>query len=293
MDDDEMDDRLVALRARVQAKLEASESAKVTRQQVAEDELVVEAHELDQAVEEATVRFHARVDELDRSDKSRLLTLAASLILIGSILGMASGALILNGNPDDLLSSALFERSERVDVSGIALEGEGDGSGVANVTIQLLNIDTDEVIAEMATDKEGRFRFQDILSTAMTLHVEAEGYTTVERDFIPEEAGVKPITMTPGEGLRIEKGITSDDGWALESAVGLSTAIGIFTVLTAFVGFQAAVEVRRGKHYRRTQFLAGIALFSRGLILFGPLMILSGMILLSISKEQFDDFGGD
>jgi len=164
---------------------------------------------------------------------------------------------------------------------------------VANVTIQLLNIDTDEVIAEMATDKEGRFRFQDILSTAMTLHVEAEGYTTVERDFIPEEAGVKPITMTPGEGLRIEKGITSDDGWALESAVGLSTAIGIFTVLTAFVGFQAAVEVRRGKHYRRTQFLAGIALFSRGLILFGPLMILSGMILLSISKEQFDDFGGD
>jgi len=293
MDDDEMDDRLVALRARVQAKLEASETAKVTRQQVAEDELVVEAHELDQAVEEATVRFHARVDELDRSDKSRLLTLAASLILIGSILGMASGALILNGNPDDLLSSALFERSERVDVSGIALEGEGDGSGVANVTIQLLNIDTDEVIAEMATDKEGRFRFQDILSTAMTLHVEAEGYTTVERDFIPEEAGVKPITMTPGEGLRIEKGITSDDGWALESAVGLSTAIGIFTVLTAFVGFQAAVEVRRGKHYRRTQFLAGIALFSRGLILFGPLMILSGMILLSISKEQFDDFGGD
>ena len=293
MDDDEMDDRLVALRARVQAKLEASETAKVTRQQVAEDELVVEAHELDQAVEEATVRFHARVDELDRSDKSRLLTLAASLILIGSILGMASGALILNGNPYDLLSSALFERSERVDVSGIALEGEGDGSGVANVTIQLLNIDTDEVIAEMATDKEGRFRFQDILSTAMTLHVEAEGYTTVERDFIPEEAGVKPITMTPGEGLRIEKGITSDDGWALESAVGLSTAIGIFTVLTAFVGFQAAVEVRRGKHYRRTQFLAGIALFSRGLIVFGPLMILAGMILMSISKEQFDDFGGD
>ena len=51
----------------------------------------------------ATVRFQAKVDELDQSDKSRLLTLAASLILVGSILGMASGALILNGNPDDLL----------------------------------------------------------------------------------------------------------------------------------------------------------------------------------------------
>ena len=293
MDDEEMDDRLVALRARVQDKLAASETAKMTRQQVAEEELVVEAHELDQAVEEATVRFHARVDELDRSDKSRLITLAASLILIGSILGMASGALILNGNPDDLLSSPLFERAERVDVSGITLEGEGDGSGVANVTIQLLNIDTDEVIAEMATNNEGRFRFQDILSTPMTLHVEAEGYVTVERDFIPEKAGVNPITMTPGEGLRIEEGITSDDGWVLESAVGLSTIVGVFTILTAFVGFQAAVEVRRAKRYRTTQFLAGIALFSRGLIVFGPLMILVGMILLSISKEQFDDFGGD
>ena len=35
MDDDDMDERLVALRARVQAKLEASETAKTTRQQVA------------------------------------------------------------------------------------------------------------------------------------------------------------------------------------------------------------------------------------------------------------------
>ena len=256
--------------------------------------MVVEAHELDQAVEEATFRFQAKVDELDQSDKSRLLILAASLILIGSILGMASGALILNGNPDDLLGSSLFERADRVDVSGIALEGGGNGNGVENVTIQLLNIDTDEVLAEMVTDGEGRFRFEDILSTAMTLHVEAEGYITIERDFIPEEAGIKPITMTAGEGLRIEEGgITEDDGWALESAVALSTVVGVFTVITAFVGFQAAVEVRRGKHYRRTQFLAGIALFSRGLIIFGPLMILVGMIILSISKAQFDDIGGD
>jgi len=293
MDDEDMDERLVALRARVQAKLEASETAKTTRQQVADEELVVEAHELDQAVEEATFRFQAKIDELDQSDKSRLLILAASLILIGSILGMASGALILNGNPDDLLGSSLFERADRVDVSGIALEGGGNGNGVANVTVQLLNIDTNEVLAEMVTNDEGRFRFEDILSTAMTLHVEAEGYITVERDFIPEEAGIKPITMTAGEGLRIEEGITEDDGWALESAVALSTVVGVFTVITAFVGFQAAVEGRRAKHYRRTQILAGIALFSRGLIVFGPFMILVGMIILSISKTQFDDIGGD
>ena len=292
MDDDQMDEKLVALRARVQSKLDASEAAKVSRQKAADEELVVEAHELDEAVEKATVRFQSKLDELDQSDKSRLLTLAASLILIGSILGMASGALILNGNPDDLLSSTLFERAELVDVSGIAIEAE-EGHGVENVTIQLLDVDTGEVIAKMATDENGYFRFQKIQSTVMTLHVEAEGYITVERDFIPDEAGVKPITMTPGEGLRVEEGITNDDGWTLESAVGLSTIVGIFTVLTALIGFQAAVEVRRAKHYRRTQYLAGFALFSRGLIIFGPLMILVGMILLSISKDHFDDIGGD
>lgn len=292
MAEEELDERLVALRARVQAKLEHSESEKAIRQKAADDELVVEAHELDQAVEKATVRFQAKIDELDQSDKSRLLTLAASPILVGSILGMASGALILNGNPDDLLASSLFERAERVDITGLTIEAE-EGNGVANVTIQLLNIDTDEVIAQMATDENGYFRFENILSTVMTLHVEAEGYITVERDFMPEEAGIKPVTMTPGEGLRVEEGVTSDEGWVLELAVGLSTAVGVFTVLTAFVGFQAAVEVRRAKYYRRTQYLAGISLFSRGLIIFGPFLILLGMILLVISKDQFSDVGGD
>lgn len=290
MDQDELDERLVALRARVQSKLENSEYEKEIRQKAADEELVVEAHELDKAIEKATVRFQSKIDELDQSDKSRILTLAASLILIGSILGMASGALILNGNPDDLLSSALFERADRVDVTGLALEAE-DGNGVENVTVQLLNVDTDEIIAEMATDENGYFRFENILSTVMTLHVEAEGYVTVERDFMPEEAGTKPVTMTPGEGVRVEEGVVSDEGWVLELAVGLSTAVGVFTVLTALVGFQAAVEVRRAKHYRRTQYLAGIALFSRGLIVFGPFLILVGMIFLVISKDQFSDVG--
>ena len=290
--EEELDERLVALRARVQSKLAHSENEKSIRQKAADEELVIEADELDRAVEKATVRFRAKIDELDQSDKSRILTLAASLILIGSILGMASGALILNGNPDDLLSSSLFERADRVDVTGIALEAE-DGNGVENVTVQLLNVDTDEIIAEMATDENGYFRFENILSTVMTLHVEADGYVTVERDFMPEEAGIKPVTMTPGEGLRIEEGVVEDEGWDLGLAVGLSTAVGVFTVLTALVGFQAAVEVRRAKHYRRTQYLAGVALFSRGLIIFGPFLILLGMILLAISKDQFSDVGGD
>ena len=71
--------------------------------------------------------------------------------------------------------------------------------------------------------------------------------------------------------------------------MGLSTTIGILTVITGIVGVQAAVEVRRGKYYRRTQYLAGISLFSRGLIIFGPALILAGMITLVFIREQFDD----
>jgi hypothetical protein len=285
-------ERREALKERVQSQIKASEDAKASRELAAADELVIDSDAVDQAVEDAAARLQAKIDSLENSDRNRLRTLAASLILIGSILGMASGALILNGNPGDLLTSSWFEDSERVDVTGLAIEAE-DGTGVANVTVQLLDIDSKEIIAEVVTSSNGYFRFADILTDPVTLYVVAEGYVTVERDFIPEEAGIDPVTMTPGEGVRTEGNIDLKQGGELEIAVGLSTAVGIITVLTALVGFQAAVEVRRAKYYRRTQYLAGISLFSRGMIIFGPALILLGMILLVITKEQFLDVGGE
>ncbi|RJU80106.1 MAG: carboxypeptidase regulatory-like domain-containing protein [Candidatus Poseidoniales archaeon] len=292
MDESEMEERRAALRSRVQSQLEASQAATESRKKAASEELVVHSSELERAVEKATVKFQEKIDELDQSDRSRILTLAASLILIGSIFGMATGALILNGNPDELLNSTLFETTDTVDITGLAVEAV-DGNGVENVTIQLLRFGTDEVIAETLTDGYGYFNFQQVITQATTLKVISDGYVTVERDFIPEEAGVRPITMTPGNGERYENHIPNSGGWTLESAVGLSTAIGIITVISALIGFQAAFEVRRAKHYRRTQYLAGLSLFSRGLIVFGPLLILTGMILLVIAKQQFSDVGDD
>ena len=292
VDETEMEERRAALRSRVQSQLEASQAATKSRKQAASEELVVESSELERAVEKATVLFQEKIEELDHSDRSRILTLAASLILIGSIFGMATGALILNGNPDELLNSTLFETTDTVDLTGLAVEAV-EGNGVENVTIQLLRFGTEEIIGDTLTDEYGYFNFQNVLTQPTTMRVIADGYVTVERDFVPEEAGVRPITMTPGDGERYENHIANNDGWTLESAVGLSTAIGVITVITAFIGFQAAVEVRRAKHYRRTQYLAGISLFSRGLIVFGPLLILIGMIMLVIAKEQFSDVGDD
>jgi len=99
--------------------------------------------------------------------------------------------------------------------------------------------------------------------------------------------------MHLGNETVVENEIRSSDGWNSEDAVALSTAVGVLTVLTGLVGVQAAVSARRAKRYRRTQYLAGVALFSRGLIIFGPTMILAGMIMLMISKDQFEDVGGE
>ena len=100
---------------------------------------------------------------------------------------------------------------------------------------------------------------------------------------------MQPFTMKNGSDLVTENFISEDSGWSLEAAVGLSTFIGVVTILTGIVGIQASVEIRRAKRYRRTQYLAGVSLFSRGLIIFGPILILAGMGLLVLTKEQFED----
>ena len=111
----------------------------------------------------------------------------------------------------------------------------------------------------------------------------------LERTFDAVDGIMQPFTMKNGSEITKETVQSEDSGWSLEAAVGLSTFIGVMTIITGIVGIQASVETRRAKRYRRTQFLAGISLFSRGLILFGPILILVGMGLLTLTKEQFED----
>ena len=229
---------------------------------------------------------------MENANASQLRTLAASLILVGSILGMASGGLILQGNPADLINAfSVIGNDEMVDVSGIVLEP--DGSAVADVNVELMNVDSGEVIGLTTTDSNGYFWFKSIDVTELQLTFTLDGHTTVERIFIPDGAQIKPITLREGTGTVVENEIVSRDGWNTENAVALSTAVGVLTVLTGLIGVQSAVEARRAKRYRRTQYLAGLALFSRGLIIFGPALILAGMMLLMKSRDQFSDVGGE
>ncbi len=291
-DDLEIEERREALKARVQAQIEASREAKVARQNTAANELVVDESDLNAAIKEANEEFNEHMASMERSNASQLRTLAASLILVGSILGMASGGLILQGNPDDLIYSfSLIGSDENVDVSGVALEPEG--TAVADIQVELLNIQSEEVIGITTTDENGYFWFKSIDIDELQLTFTIDGYITVERIFIPDGAQIRTVTMHPGNGTVVENEILATDGWNAEDAVALSTAVGVLTVLTGLIGVQAAVEARRAKHYRRTQYLAGLALFSRGLIIFGPALILAGMVMLMISRDQFADTVGD
>ena len=291
-DDSEIEARRQALKERVQAQIQASREAKEERELTAASELVVDESDLNAAIEEANQDFNEHMASLNKANASQLRTLAASLILVGSILGMASGGLILQGNPAELMNSfSLLGDDETVDVSGIALET--DGAAISGVEVELLSYEGQDIIGVTTTDENGYFWFKTIDITELQLTFTLDGHKTVERIFIPDGAQIRPVTMHLGNETVIENEIQSSDGWNSEDAVALSTAVGVLTVLTGLVGVQAAVGARRAKRYRRTQYLAGVALFSRGLIIFGPAMILAGMVMLMISKDQFEDVGGE
>jgi hypothetical protein len=211
-DDSDFDERREALKARVQAQIEASKEAKLERQQNAADELVVDESDLNAAITEANEEFNEHMASMNKANASQLRTLAASLILVGSILGMASGGLILQGNPADLINAfSVIGNDEMVDVSGIVLEP--DGSAVSDVNVELMNIDSGEVIGLTTTDSNGYFWFKSIDVTELQLTFSLDGHTTVERIFIPDGAQIKPITLREGTGTVVENEIVSREGW--------------------------------------------------------------------------------
>ncbi|MDA0926388.1 MAG: hypothetical protein O3C36_07085, partial [archaeon] len=115
--DEDREQRMLALRERVKAKKTANLTGQVT--------VEAQEHEEELVVSQPLVETERANDEwmeiLDR-DADRWRNLAATLILLGSILGIISGALILQGNPSELLNTSLFAEQESVNISGTALE---------------------------------------------------------------------------------------------------------------------------------------------------------------------------
>ena len=278
MSEKSFDERRAALRQRVQNQLENNE------QNILDEQSDVLPFE-----DEQEIVVKPMID-LDYDDRERLRMIVAILVLVGSILGVVSGGILLQGNPDELLNSTIFNEAETVDLTGQILTV--DGVTLENATIELYEEKSVVVIQSTSSDQNGYFQFYNVKPEIMEIRVVISGYQSVERTLRAENGLIAPFTMVEGNSSSIiqENTVGSEGGWSLEAAVALSTFLGIVTIITGFVGIQASVEIRRGKKYRRTQYLAGVSLFSRGLIWIGPILILAGIALNSMVKDQYEDY---
>lgn len=278
MSEKSFDERRAALRQRVQNQLENNEQ-----------NILDEQSDLLPFEDEQEIVVKPMID-LDYDDRERLRMIVAILVLVGSILGVVSGGILLQGNPDELLNSTIFNEAETVDLTGQILTV--DGVTLENATIELYEEKSVVVIQSTSSDQNGYFQFYNVKPEIMEIRVVISGYQSVERTLRAENGLIAPFTMVEGNSSSIiqENTVGSEGGWSLEAAVALSTFLGIVTIITGFVGIQASVEIRRGKKYRRTQYLAGVSLFSRGLIWIGPILILAGIALNSMVKDQYEDY---
>ena len=201
-------------------------------------------------------------------------------------MGIITGLLLLQGNPTDLLGNTL-EVDDVIDVRGIVLESES-GDSMEGVTIELLEIESKTILQTSITNSYGYYEFENVAPEPHTIRVTLDGYKVVERTISATNVNQDAFTLTTGEGVIQEDETTERSGWTLENAVALSTGIALVTIVAGVVGLYSAVGARTQKRYRRTQYFAGIALLSRGFIVFGPFLILCGMGLMVLAKDEFD-----
>ncbi len=123
MSEKSFEERRAALRERVQEQIEAKEG-----------DSLPDLPDLANNTEEREIVVKPMID-LDYDERERLRMIVAILVLIGSILGIVSGGILLQGNPDELLNSSLFNEAETVDITGQVLTI--DGVTLENATIEL------------------------------------------------------------------------------------------------------------------------------------------------------------
>ena len=224
----------------------------------------------------------------DISEEPSTRVAGAILIIIGSLLGVWLGILLVSGNPDEILSDTLDSSEEYSDVSGIVIsERTGNASGgepVEGVRVRLLSVEGATAGKETFTDSDGRFTMPEVRREPALLSFTHSGNNTTKLFFVPGDEAQIVVTMSEGNG----ENVIDRRGESYQSnSVSIATAIALMTVLLGLMGVYGGVEAYRGNSYRRSWWLSFLGLWSRGMIFIGPLLILIGMGLVTLSKEQF------
>ncbi|MGY8645136.1 MAG: carboxypeptidase-like regulatory domain-containing protein [Candidatus Poseidoniales archaeon] len=212
----------------------------------------------------------------------------AILIISGSALGAMLGVLLMAADPADIMGQ-IDDNQSSDDVNGLiisALEGNTGGDPIEGVLVELLNEDR-TLISSDISDSGGRFSINDVPRQSSILYVQHPDNKTVEILLIPGDHSQITVTLTPGDGL-IEDDMRGTSYLAESVFVGFFVAV--LTLIAGLSGIVGGLEAYNGNKYRRSWWLAFFGLFSRGMIFIGPLLILLGLGLMYLTRDQFTDY---
>lgn len=240
--------------------------------------------------ESRRTRFEWWLEDISVDPATRVA--GAILIILGSVLGVITGSLHISADIGDVLNDQADASEGLADVNGgvysAIIDNNTGGEGMEGVTVVLENEDGDE-IGRSVTDSEGRFTIADIARQSSVIVVEHPEYVTQRVLLIPGDHAQISITLTEGTGS-----LESDmRGYShLKDSVLITTIVGTLTLLAGIAGLFGGVEAYNGKNHFRTQFLAYLGLWSQGLMFIGPFLILIGMALSYLTRDQFGILDG-
>ena len=213
----------------------------------------------------------------------------AILIILGSALGAMLGVLLMAADPADIMGQ-IGEGQSSDTVNGLvisSLDNNSGGDPIEGVLIELLNEDR-TTIGSNITDSGGRFSIIDAPRQSSILYVQHPGNNTVEILLVPGDHSQIVVTLEPGDGFIGPIDMRGDSNLADSVFVGFFIAA--ITLLTGLAGIVGGLEAYNGNKYNRSWWLTFFGLFSRGMIFIGPLLILIGLGLMYLTRDQFTDY---
>ena len=213
----------------------------------------------------------------------------AILIILGSALGAMLGVLLMAADPADIMGQIGADESSDT-VNGVVISSLSNNTGgdpIEGVLVELLNEDRTTIDSDL-TDSGGRFSIVDVPRQSSILYVQHPDNKTVEILLVPGDHSQIIVTLEPGDGFIGPLDMRGESNLADSVFVGFFVAA--VTLLSGLAGIVGGLEAYNGNKYNRSWWLAFFGLFSRGMIFIGPLLILIGIGLMYLTRDQFTDY---
>ena len=222
------------------------------------------------------------------SEEANARKMGAILIIIGSLLGVQLGIVLFVADPGAVLSGSIDSEDQYSDISGIVnsalTDNSSGGDPVEGVRVKLLNEDGTTTGKETLTDENGRFLIPDVVRQSSILFITHPGNESTRILLNPGDSAQIVVTLSPGDGEQIIDLLGES---YLGESVLVAISIAFFTLFFGLSGVFGGIEAYKGSSYRRAWWFAFIGLWSRGMTFIGPLFILVGMGLVTLTKGQF------